>query len=248
MKHFGTVQSFNEATGHGFIRPENGGKDLGFERSEMLWDPMVSPRLGVRLSYRLSGRNGEASAIDLQTVQSVPRRPQRKSFSVFRSAAEEASTKAQREEWDNEGGHMSSTGGQARHIAGAELPYVVTMEHHQSEATEHPFATMRESEAFIKRNTPEPCAALSSVYDQPASDFGAPATPKSAGMNDEEILARLRAIDQRLRRISTEDAASVLAAGLARTGIHEHERLRLFAETERILDELDGKTEVGTAL
>lgn len=248
MKHFGTVQSFNETTGHGFIRPENGGKDLGFERSEILWDPMVSPRPGVRLSYRLSGRNGEASAIDLQTVQSVPRRPQRKSFSVFRSAAEEASTKAQREEWENEGGHMSCTSGQARHIAGAELPYVVTMKHPHGEATEHPFATMRESEAFINRNTPVPGAVLSSLYDRPASDFGASAIHQVAGMSDEDILARLRVIDQRLRRIATEDAASVWATGLAAAGIHAQERLRLIAETERILDELDGKTKVGSAL
>jgi len=62
-------------------------------------------------------------------------------------------------------------------------------------------------------------------------------------MNDEDILARLKVIDQRLRQISTEDAASVLAAGLASAGIHEQERLRLIAETERILDELDGKND-----
>lgn len=53
MKHFGIVQSFNEATGHGFIRPEEGGEHLRFARNEILWDPMVSPRPGVRLSYRL---------------------------------------------------------------------------------------------------------------------------------------------------------------------------------------------------
>ena len=62
-------------------------------------------------------------------------------------------------------------------------------------------------------------------------------------MNDENILARLKVIDQRLRQISTEDAASVLAAGLASAGIHEQERLHLIAETERILDELDGKND-----
>ena len=62
-------------------------------------------------------------------------------------------------------------------------------------------------------------------------------------MNDEAILARLKVIDHRLRQISTEDAASVLAAGLASAGIHEEERLRLIAETERILDELDGKND-----
>jgi hypothetical protein len=59
-------------------------------------------------------------------------------------------------------------------------------------------------------------------------------------MNDEEILARLKVIDEQLRHISTEEAASVLAGGLACAGIHEQERLLLIAETERILDELDG--------
>lgn len=62
-------------------------------------------------------------------------------------------------------------------------------------------------------------------------------------MNDESILARLKVIDQRLRQISTDDAASVLAGGLANAGIHERERLRLIAETERILDELDGQND-----
>ncbi|HEV2594883.1 MAG TPA: hypothetical protein VGU01_06760 [Sphingomicrobium sp.] len=248
MKHFGTVQSFNETTGHGYIRPENSGRDLGFERSEILWDPMVSPRPGVRLSYSLSGRNGQASAIDLQIVRSAPQPSTPRYFSAFRSATEEAATTAEQHEWENEGGHMSSTAGQARHIAGAMLPYVVTMKHDLGEATEHPFATMRDSEAFIKRNTPVPCAALSSRYDQPASDFGAPTTHHAAAMNDEQILARLKVIDQRLRRISTEEAASVWATGLANTGFHERERLRLIAETERILDELDGKSNVGTAL
>ena len=61
-------------------------------------------------------------------------------------------------------------------------------------------------------------------------------------MTDETILARLKVIDQRLRQISAEEAASVLAGGLAAAGIQEAERLRLIAETERILDELDGTT------
>jgi hypothetical protein len=51
----------------------------------------------------------------------------------------------------------------------------------------------------------------------------------------------LKVIDRRLRRISEEDAASVMAGGLANAGIREPERLRLIAETERILDELDGE-------
>jgi hypothetical protein len=73
--------------------------------------------------------------------------------------------------FQNEGGHMSSTAGRVMHVAGAELPYVVVLTHHESEATEHAFATMRDAEAFIKRNTPVPGRALSRLYDRPASDF-----------------------------------------------------------------------------
>jgi hypothetical protein len=73
--------------------------------------------------------------------------------------------------WENEGGHMSSTAGRVMHVAEAELPYVVVLTHQESEATEHGFATMREAEAFIKRNTPVPRRALSALYDRPASDF-----------------------------------------------------------------------------
>jgi hypothetical protein len=175
--------------------------------------------------------------------------PKDKSFTVFHSAAEEAATKTAADEadtkqsdeemWENEGGHMCSTSGRVKHVPGSDLPFVVTLTHHKCDATEHPFATMRAAEAFIERNTPVPRAALSSLYDRPASSFGASGAEEST-MNDENILARLRVIDERLRQISTEDAASVLAGGLASAGIHERERLRLIAETERILDELDG--------
>jgi hypothetical protein len=102
---------------------------------------------------------------------------QGKSFTAFRSAAEEADTKRERDamkreeqSWDNEGGHMSSTAGRVTHVSGADLPYVVVLTHHESEATKHSFATMREAEAFIKRNTPVPGRALSALYDQPACD------------------------------------------------------------------------------
>ena len=69
-----------------------------------------------------------------------------------------------------EGGHMSSTAGQVRCVSGADLPYVVVLAHHESNATEHAFATMREAEAFIKRNTPVPGRTLSALYDRPASE------------------------------------------------------------------------------
>jgi hypothetical protein len=173
--------------------------------------------------------------------------PKGKSFTVFRSAAEEADTKREehamkleQQSWDNEGGHMSSTAGRISHVSDTNLPYVVTLSHHGSGCTEHGFATMREAEAFIKRNTPLPGAILSTTYDRPASAPRSSPKATESIMNDEDILARLKVIDQRLRQISTEDAALVLAGGLANAGIQEQERLRLVEETERILDELGG--------
>lgn len=98
---------------------------------------------------------------------SVP--PKAKSFTVFRSAAEEDATRQEHQNWDNEGGHMSSTSGRVTRGTGT-LPYVAILTHHGSEATEHAFATMREAEAFIRRNTPAPDAKLSDLYDRSAAD------------------------------------------------------------------------------
>jgi cold shock CspA family protein len=91
MKHFGIVLSFDEATGHGSIRPENGGRDLGFDRNGLSWDPVASPRAGALLSYHLRTKKGKVDAIDLHPA---PARPgsARKSFSIFRSAGEDAET------------------------------------------------------------------------------------------------------------------------------------------------------------
>ena len=173
-----------------------------------------------------------------------------KSFTAFRSAAEEAhtklahdATKLEEQSWDNEGGHMSSTSGRVTRASSADLPYVVFLEHHGSETSEHAFATMREAEAFIKRNTPVPGAVLATTYDRPASALARSPSQADGDMDDESILARLKVIDRRLRQISTEEAASVLAGGLANAGINDHERLRLIAETELILDELDGMSD-----
>jgi hypothetical protein len=63
---------------------------------------------------------------------------------------------------------MSSTAGRVIHRPGAGLPYVAILAHHGGEATEHGFATMREAEAFIKRNTPPTGRTLSQLYDRPA--------------------------------------------------------------------------------
>ena len=155
MKHFGTVQSFDETSGHGSIKPESGGRNLRFQRDGMLWDQRVSPTVGVRLSYDLSGKGNEASAVGLNTIASVsPRTPLNK----LRSAAEETATKGDHVDWENESGHMSSTEGHVVSTPEAVLPYKVVLEHEGTAETERSFATMRKGEAFIRHNTPRPLA------------------------------------------------------------------------------------------
>lgn len=68
MKYFGTVNAFDEAKGHGSLKPETGGADIGFERKSIMWDRRVAPATGQRLSYELNTTEGPASAVNLQTV------------------------------------------------------------------------------------------------------------------------------------------------------------------------------------
>ena len=69
MKYFGTVKSFDTTKGHGVIKQEVGGNDLGFEKSAIRWDENFTPTVGQRLSYDV-GINNERQpcALDLQTV------------------------------------------------------------------------------------------------------------------------------------------------------------------------------------
>jgi cold shock CspA family protein len=168
VKHFGIVQSFDEATGYGSIRPENGGRNLGFERSAMSWDRMVSPRAGARLSYHLRVTNGKVSAVDLH-LSPACLGSMRKSFSVFRSAAEEVETKARQESSENERRNMSATAGRVVRTPMNELPFKVILERPGAESTEHAFATMRECEAFVRRNTPVP-PRISTLLDRDAGE------------------------------------------------------------------------------
>jgi hypothetical protein len=93
---------------------------------------------------------------------SVPKASNDKRFTIFRSAAEEAATKAEHDNWDNEGGHLSSSAG--RILQMPDWPYPIKL-FLRGNTTEHAFATMREAEAFIRRNTPAP-ASLSKLYDR----------------------------------------------------------------------------------
>lgn len=82
------------------------------------------------------------------------------------------------ESWDNEGGqivsaeggHMSSSSGYVVRVPGAELPYTVVLTRPHGLALSEAFRTMREAEAFVRRNTPVPPRALSTLYDRPAGE------------------------------------------------------------------------------
>jgi hypothetical protein len=89
-----------------------------------------------------------------------------KHFTPFYSIAELAMAKVEQETWDNEGGHMSSSYGRIIYTAGDHLPYRVVLSHQGRVETAHAFPTMREAEAFVRRNTPVPVAALSKLYDR----------------------------------------------------------------------------------
>ena len=68
MKHFGTVESFDETKGLGLIKPEESGKTIRFERSAISWEPKVAPKTGQRLSYELAEKDGQSSAVNLATM------------------------------------------------------------------------------------------------------------------------------------------------------------------------------------
>ena len=77
--------------------------------------------------------------------------------------------KAEEENWGNEGGHMSSNCGRVVCIPGAALPYKVVLAHVGQVESTHAFATIREAEAFIRRNSPAPIAR-STLYDRGVGD------------------------------------------------------------------------------
>ena len=69
MKYFGTVKSFDSVKGHGEIKQEAGGNDLGFETGAIQWDTKVAPTVGQRLSYDVGlTSDRQPCALNLQTI------------------------------------------------------------------------------------------------------------------------------------------------------------------------------------
>ena len=69
MKYFGTVKSYDNDMGKGFIKPEAGGEDLRFERSAFSWDGDKLPAEGQRLSYDVgTHEDRQPRATNLQAI------------------------------------------------------------------------------------------------------------------------------------------------------------------------------------
>lgn len=69
MKYFGTVRTFDAASGHGEIKPETGGDDLRFEKSAFSWANDAMPTIGQRLSYDVgTNEQRQPCALNLQTI------------------------------------------------------------------------------------------------------------------------------------------------------------------------------------
>ena len=98
------------------------------------------------------------------------RRPsKRKSFSIFRSAREDAEAKTvQAGGPPEEGGHMSCTAGRIVSTPGAAQPFKAIMSREDGQTFERTFGTMEDAEAFVRRNTPRP-PGRSTTYDHDAS-------------------------------------------------------------------------------
>jgi hypothetical protein len=92
-----------------------------------------------------------------------------KHFTAFHSAAEEAVAASERESWDNEGGHTDPLRGRVVRTPGARFPYKAVLSHAGHADSARAFDSIREAEAFIRRNTPAP-APRSTLYDRAAGD------------------------------------------------------------------------------
>lgn len=71
--------------------------------------------------------------------------------------------------YPDEGGHMSSMYGRIVRTSDSARPYTAIMTHDQCAETQSSFATMREAEDFIRRNTPRP-KPRSTFWDRDAPE------------------------------------------------------------------------------
>jgi hypothetical protein len=69
----------------------------------------------------------------------------------------------------NDGGHLGTRYGRILRTSDADRPYTAILTHDQCAETQCSFATMREAEDFIRRNTPQP-RERSTFWDRDAPE------------------------------------------------------------------------------
>jgi hypothetical protein len=130
------------------------------------------PRSIFKPSKPLGQAGASAPAITRKLTLSDQISPSPEHFTAFLSAGEEADSCAREENWENEGGPMSSTHGRIISTPDGDFPYKVILSHHGSADTERSFPSMRAAEAYIRRNTPPPSARSTSRDAPNASTKG----------------------------------------------------------------------------
>lgn len=86
-------------------------------------------------------------------------KPDFKHSTALRSAVERAASATSRSgQRENEGDHIAARAGHIVQTPGEDQPYKVILEHEDGTSSEHACTSMREGEAFIRRNTPKPIA------------------------------------------------------------------------------------------
>jgi hypothetical protein len=97
----------------------------------------------------------------------TPSRPKQSACSHL--AGEPTANRGTLQVGEIEGGHMSSRFGRIVRDPSAERPYRVILSHDEGPESQRAFATMREAEAFIRRNTPRP-RARDTFWDREAPE------------------------------------------------------------------------------
>jgi len=96
----GTAHSSSD---HCTIRPDECGNDDGLKPATSYSPESARPRLAHGSLIELSGHERDSDATDIRPELSPAGEKHRKSFTIFRSAAEEAETSAAHDVMDNEG-------------------------------------------------------------------------------------------------------------------------------------------------
>ncbi len=71
MRQVGTLKSFDDRNSRGLLRPDGGGKILGFQSSYFFREGISPPVVGQLVSFEAKGTDGDARAIKVRQTLSA---------------------------------------------------------------------------------------------------------------------------------------------------------------------------------